>query len=572
MSIFSSNAQFGNDIAGGFDSWMPGGSFGSVARGAQSGMNQLGQSLRQSIGSWMPKSGTNRGGWGSGAGPQFGQNDFTLNDDGESYAPFGGRSGGGGFSDNRYSSAYNQLGQLQNDIQNGRDGNSGQALDYFGRQEKQQKISELYKNTMNFDGETQRQLAQVQDELAKRKAQEDLRNPRLYNGVANTNEMLQNEARAKWGVGASQTYADGGRIGWGAGNQQGENLREAARRGVPVSNMLQDKGDFDAKVFDQGQSIYNPAAGSAADPFTWIGHNSYHSMGLGAGEGNTNHGAVYGGDFWDPRTGANGYERDQLLGIKDWQWDKFHKNNLSFGGGNYIGDKNYGKLAQGYDFQGPTPGGKTTGDIAVPNYGDTRYSYGRGSTGSGSSGGLDPGYMVGDPARLAEFDKRTKSVIDDLRARRAQGGYGAPGLTDVNNAIDAANRFRQQLELNGGKAYQRGYGGGAALNPASDYRAGYPSPSQYISSGDLNRIESHINDIVLGGPVGSGVLSTGNDVFEQGDYGQSSTPAPRMSEYQRMRSPYRNMADGFDNGYYNALNDSSFGRGNYRPQSFWRTR
>lgn len=553
MSIFSSNAQFGNDIAGGFDSWMPGGSFGSVARGAQSGMNQLGQSLRQSIGSWMPKSGTNRGGWGNGAGPQFGQNDFTLNDDGESYAPFGGRSGGGGFSDNRYSSAYNQLGQLQNDIQNGRDGNSGQALDYFGRQEKQQKISELYKNTMNFDGETQRQLAQVQDELAKRKAQEDLRNPRLYNGVANTNEMLQNEARAKWGVGASQTYADGGRIGWGAGNQQGENLREAARRGVPVSNMLQDKGDFDAKVFDQGQSIYNPAAGSAADPFTWIGHNSYHSMGLGAGEGNTNHGAVYGGDFWDPRTGANGYERDQLLGIKDWQWDKFHKNNLSFGGGNYIGDKNYGKLAQGYDFQGPTFGGPSRGPEANPSYdpqgalpGMVQYWRGQGYS----------------PSQIDRLIEKNGGTLPPRAYVPTNGPYG-----DTQNERQAANDYYGKL-----------VGGGYKPEVSSDYvkqMQKFLENSNSRFSGmqqELRRITNPIYDIPNGGAVGSGVLSTGNDVFEQGDYGQSSTPAPRMSEYQRMRSPYRNLADGFDNGYYNALNDSSFGRGNYRPQSFWRTR
>lgn len=501
MSIFSSNAQFGDDMASGFNSWMPGGSFGATARGAQSGMNQLGQSLRQSIGSWMPRSGTNAGGWGNGAGPQFGQNDFTLNDNGDSYAPFGARSGGGGFSDNRYSSAYNQLGQLQNDIQNGRDGNSGQALDYFGRQEKQQKISELYKNTMNFDGETQRQLAQVQDELAKRKAQEDLRNPRLYNGVANTNEMLQNEARAKWGVGASQTYADGGRIGWGAGNQQGENLREAARRGVPVSNMLQDKGDFDAKVFDQSQSIYNPAAGSAADPFTWLGRSSYNTMGIGAN--NTSDVAYGAGGVWNPAQWGSHFEEGggyDAQGGGNAQWNKFHKNNLSFGGGNFVGSS-------------PEQDANRLSWYKRPQTWGSNYSWPQGE-GYWQEGGEYP--------RSQREFYRQQRIQEDAES---QPGYRKP----IYDTGDMAG-----------------------------------SPYRQIRSG--------ISDIGFGGAVGSGVLSTGNDVFEAGDYGQSSAPAPRMSEYQRMRSPYRNMADGFDNGYYNALNDSSFGRGNYRPQSFWRTR
>lgn len=483
----------------GVNSWMPGGSFGATARGAQSGMNQLGQSLRQSIGSWMPKSGTNAGGWGNGAGPQFGQNDFMLNDNGDSYSPFG-RSGGGsngGYSDNRFGSAYKQIGQLQNDIQSGRDGNSGQALDYFGRQEKQQKISELYKNTMNFDGETQRQLAQVQDELAKRKAQKDLQNPKLYNGVQNTNEMLQNEARAKWGVGASQTYADGGRIGWGAGNQQGVNLKEATKFGVPVSNMLMDKGNFDANIFDQGQSIYNPESGSAGDPFTWIGHNSYHSQGLGAGEGNTNNGAVYGGDFWDPRTGANGYERDQALGSYDWQWDKFHKNNLSYGGGNFIGSS--------------------------PEQDRNRLTWGNMPSTWGRAGVFPPG---------AEF----------------YSPNGAGGRQEAD--------WQRQQNPEG-------------IVPGARYPKGWQAP--VYDYGGMQKITSSVYDVPNGGAVGSGVLSTANDVFEQGNYGQSSTPSPRMSDYQRMLTPYRNLADGFDNGYYNALNDSSFGRGTYRPKSFWRT-
>lgn len=554
MSIFSSNAQFGGDIMSGVNSWMPGGSFGATARGAQSGMNQLGQSLRQSIGSWMPRSGTNAGGWGNGAGPQFGQNDFMLNDNGDSYTPFG-RSGGGsngGYSDNRFGSAYDQIGRLQNDIQSGRDGNSGQALDYFGRQEKQQKISELYKNTMNFDGETQRQLAQVQDELAKRKAQKDLQNPKLYNGVANTNEMLQNEARAKWGVGASQTYADGGRIGWGAGNQQGVNLKEATRFGVPVSNMLMDKGNFDANIFDQGQSIYNPESGSAGDPFTWIGHNSYHSQGLGAGEGNTNHDSVLVGDINDKASGANGYERYLANDGPNRLWNTFHTKDYSFGGGNYIGDKNYGKSNQGYDFQGPTPGGSSKGPQANPSYdpqgalpGMIQYWRGQGYS----------------PSQIDRLIEKNGGTLPPTASVPTNGPYG-----DTQNERKAAEDYYGKL-----------VGGGYKPEISSDYMKYLQkflenSNSRFTGMQEqLRRITSPIYDIPNGGAVGSGVLSTANDVFEQGNYGQSSTPSPRMSDYQRMLTPYRNLADGFDNGYYNALNDSSFGRGTYRPKSFWRT-
>lgn len=606
MSIFTSNADFGSQLRDSFNSWMPGGSFGAaaggIARGIQGGFSQLGNSMRESMGSW-----------GQQRQPQpFGQQDFQLNDS-SARVPFGGRMSGdnmqgnaGGYNDNRFNSAYNQIGQLQRDIQNGRDGNSGQALDYFGRQEKQQKISELYKNTQNFDGETQRQLAQVQDEWAKRKAQKDLANPRLYNGVANTNEMLQNEARAKWGVGALQTYADGGRIGWGAGNQQGENLREAAKMGVPVSGMLMDKGNFDANIFDQGNAIYNPEAGSAADPFTWLGHSSYNTMGIGAN--NTSDVAYGAGGVWNPAQWGSHFEEG---GGYDWgggaqgQWNKFHKNNLSYGGGNFIGDSNYGKSSKAYDFQGPTFGGPSVGGQASPSY-----------DGKLSSGMVPYWRSQGySPAQIDQLIQQNGGTLPPRAHVPTNGPYG-----DTQNEQKAANDYYGKL-----------VGGGYKPEVSSDYVKQMQkflenSNSRFSGMGEqLQRITSPAYDAPSGGAVGSGRLSTSlgndvfnepvyypnygmppvgeeqfkwidnfardrgvnpdaykpsrpsrvssyNDVFDQGNYGSSYRQAARQGDYQRMTSPYYNFADGFDNGYYGVQNDSTFGMGNYRPKSFWRTK
>ncbi len=178
-----------------------------------------------------------------------------------------------------------QIGKLQNDIKSGYDGNSNQKLGYWDAQEKRNQVSEIYKRTMDWNQGDMQQLAQVQDDDAKATAQKYIANPRLYNGVQNTNEMLQNEMRSKWGVGASQAVADGGRAGWGAGNQQLVNLDRAEQNtGKGVARSLRDKAGFDAALYDQSNAIYQPEAGTAGDPFSWIGHGGYSSQGIAGGD------------------------------------------------------------------------------------------------------------------------------------------------------------------------------------------------------------------------------------------------------------------------------------------------
>jgi hypothetical protein len=492
---------------------------GAIGNGIRLGTQQLGRSMGQSLASWRP--GVRQpqmapdmvGGWGQqGMGQRLADNmpsgrrqqwlpDIGGMDSMPSSGGSGGGSGGGqDWTDNRFGSAYNQIGQLQNDIQNGRDGNSGQALDYHSRQEKQQKIRDLYKNTQNWDGETQRQLAQVQDEDAKLRAREYMQKPRLYRGEQNTNEMMQAEGAAKWGVGAQQAYADGGRIGWGAGNQQGENLRAAAKRGVPVSGMLMDKGNFDAKVYDQGQSIYNPAAGSAADPFGWLGRSTYQTMGIGAN--NTSDTAYGGGGVWNPAAWGSHYEQGggyDASGGAQGQWNKFHQNNLSFGGGNYIGSS--------------------------PEQDANRLSWGNMPATWGRAGVFPPG---------SEF----------------YGPNGAGGRQEAD--------WQRQQNPEG-------------IVPGMNYPPGWRPP---IYDHGTQRITSSVYDVPNGGAVGSGRLSTslGNDVFDQGSYGSTSQQAPRMSNAERILTQYRNMADGFDGGYFGAQTGAYSGVGNYRPKSFWMTK
>ena len=138
---------------------------------------------------------------------------------------------------------------------------------------------------MDWNNGDEQQLARVSDEDAKATAQKALLNPKLYNGVENTNEMLQNEMRAKWGVGAESAVNAGGRSGWGAGNQQLVNLNRAeGNTGRPIAQSLKDKAGFDAAMYDQSEAIFQPVKGSFADPFSWIGRNRYQSQGMGSGD------------------------------------------------------------------------------------------------------------------------------------------------------------------------------------------------------------------------------------------------------------------------------------------------
>ena len=417
----------GSSLGGSFKSWFGGGSSGgSLFSGLGKAAGSLGSSLMGSLGSWFGGGNSQSysgdpngymmqgfgsldqyaaGGW-AGSGEPFvaGENGreiiwpgaqaaYVMNNQQTERLMGGGGFGGygqsnGGYSQgsgSRYGGALSDIGGWQQQLQSGYN-TSNQQLGYFERQELSQKISERYRSTMNWNDGSQMQLAQVADATAKEQARRWLQNPTKYKGVINDNEYARMSLRATYGTGAVDAVTAGGRAGWGAGDQMLANLQEAQAIGVPVSQQLLDQARFDKSSWQQGTSIFNPMGNM--DPTNWIGRGSYHSMGVGAGEGNTNYGAVYGGDFWDTASGANGSERMDALGGKQYMWDKFHggvgagyekikdmwsffkSGNYSFGGGNFIGDRNYGRSVKDYAFQGPTNGGPSKGDIALPHYDD----------------------------------------------------------------------------------------------------------------------------------------------------------------------------------------------------------
>lgn len=426
---------------------------------------------------------------------------------------------GGG---DRYSAGLADIDRWQQQLLTGMDG-AGKSLGYYDRQEIQQKIQDKYKNTMNWNTGDEMQLAQVADAMAKEQARRWLQNPPTYNGVVNTNELQRMTLRAQYGTGAVDGVTAGGRASWGAGDQMQKNLLAAADLGVPVPAELLAKAGFDADGWRQAQQTFQPMG--LADPSSWIGKGSYHSMGVGAGEGNTNNGAVYGGDFWDTKSGANGYERYLAMGGPDKLWNSYHSGNYSFGGGNYIGDKNYGKSTKGYDFQGPSKGGR--GSQATPSY--------------------DPGGALPGMVQYWRGQGYSSSMIDKLIT--ANGGT-LPPTARVPSSYDTKNEqmdaIRYYQKLTGGTSHPelgtidgfKGYAQGKLSQFAE--MAG-------IGGSGLTRIESWGLDVPSGGAVGApGKLTTSNDVFD--NYGTGYGGAARMTDSQRMNSPYRNFADGFADG------------------------
>ena len=176
----------------------------------------------------------------------------------------------------------------------------------------------------------------------------------------NSYRAIKDEDIARHGIGAVNMD----RAGAGAGNQQGGNIRQFIAKGGAASADI-------VKAFDREDYLFNRAAaastaGSPSDPFTWLGHSSYKTMGISAN--NTDSIAYGSGGIWNPGAWGSHYEQG---GGYDWsggaqgQWDKFHNSNLSFGGGNFIGGK---PSVSQYDFQGPTLGKR--GSIASPSYDD----------------------------------------------------------------------------------------------------------------------------------------------------------------------------------------------------------
>ncbi len=632
----------GSSLGGSFKSWFGGGSSGgSLFSGLGKAAGSLGSSLMGSLGSWFGGGNSQSysgdpngymmqgfgsldqyaaGGW-AGSGEPFiaGENGreiiwpgaqaaYVMNNQQTERLMGGGNYGYSQGSGGRYTGALSDIGGWQQQLQSGYN-SSNQQLGYFERQELSQKIAERYRTTMNWNDGSQMQLAQVADATAKEEARRWLQNPTRYNGVINDNEYARMSLRATYGTGAVDGVTAGGRAGWGAGDQMLANLQKAQAMGIGVSQQLLDQARFDKSSWQQGTSIFNPMGNM--DPTNWIGRGSYHSMGVGAGEGNTNYGAVYGGDFWDPRTGANGSERFDAMGGKDYMWDKFHggvgagyekikdmwsffkSGNYSFGGGNFIGDKNYGRSVKDYAFQGPTFGGPSKGDIAVPQYSDKVWPRPKNWEENLADAGYpykpEGGNVNGLDMSREALSRRAKQTVAGSEEGRGiadyfsklLGGKYTPELGTIEgfkqNARKLINSWKPQQSNS--NAPSPGSGlleqmfkplSGAADSWKSTKQIDIPGLGPLASSVDLealmarafgmNRIESHMNGIGYGGAVGApGRLTTSyggsyGDVFDQ----QTSI---------RARNPYYNMADGFDSGYFGARTGADIGA--TRPRSGW---
>lgn len=432
-------------------------------------------------------------------------------------------SGGSGAAGNSaamgpYNASLTTLAQLQNQLASGKN-SSGQPLGYYDRQEIQTQISQLYNQTMNWNTGDEQQLAKVMDEKAKAEARAYLNNPTTYNGVVNSNEYQKMTLQATYGLNAQQVVADGGHAGWGAGDQQLALLQEAQPLGVGVPTSLLVKAGFDSQHWDQSQQIYNPAAGSPGDAMSWNTGLAYNSMGVGAGQGYTNNDAAYGsGGIWNPAVWGSYYEPGggyDATGGAQGMWNKFQKSNLSYGGGNYIGDPNYGKIATQYDFSGPTNGGPSIGGQANPTY---------------DSQGALPGmiqYWRGQGYSPAQIDQ----LIE------ANGGT-LPPKASVPNSYDTKNEqmdaIRYYQKLTGGTSHPelgtidgfKGYAEGKLSQFAE--MAG-------IGGSELTRITSPVFDAPNGGAVGSGKLTTSNpanDVFNSPVNASYADSMPPIGEEQ----------------------------------------
>ncbi len=616
--------SLGSSLMGSVSSWFGGGASGggNLLSGLGKAAGSIGSSLGASLGSWGSLFGIGKREWGgnvNGGSPYLtGENGpelfvpsssgYIMNN-GATRSMFGQYGGMGG--GDQYSAALSDIGGYQRQLQSGLT-QDGKQLGYWDRQELSQKVQDKYKYTMNWNSGDERMLAQVSDDMAKAQARAWLQNPTKYNGVVNDNEYARMTLRAQYGTGAVDVAVAGGRVSWGAGDQMGVWLDQAAQLGVPIPRQLRDKAEFDAKNWSNSQSTFNPTGNM--DPFNWIGRGSYHSQGMGAGEGNTNNGAVYGGDFWDTNSGANGSERMDAMGGKDfmWQkfhgfkgsgyenvkdmWQKFHSGNYSYGGGNYVGDKNYGKTTKNFAFQGPTNGGPSIGGIATPNYGD---GPGRGSTyeinddGTMSPiGGYSSGYedwmkrtLQGKYAQGHSQKERDDALFNATKAdqiadtNRLRKQLGNPNYEPELGTIAALKQYMKKFLANSNSAFtgDRKNNGGFTSADLIGKQEGLNRDSwaarkntqiydnqrmgEYLNQimepldgSGLRRIESHMTGTVSGGAVGSGRLSTslGNDVFDSQNYGYSGSASARLNSSQRMNTQYKNFAEGYGDGVIGA--------------------
>ena len=213
------------------------------------------------------------------------------------------------------------------------------------------------------------EVRKLTDQSAMAKARQRIRDAQAgksIDGLAaqdylNSYRAIKDEDISIHGIGAANAYT----AALGGGNQLSENLRRAQAMGVSVSNRLLSYGlasDADWNKTAGGQGL---ALGSLA------GNLSYQTMGIGAN--NTSSIAYGSGGIWNPGTWGSHYEQG---GGYDWgggaqgQWNKFHSSNLSYGGGNFIGDSSYGRR-QFPGFAGTTFERNRANQGLVDQYGDS---------------------------------------------------------------------------------------------------------------------------------------------------------------------------------------------------------
>lgn len=483
---------FGDMLGQSASSWMPQGGMGAIGRGISNGFQQLGQSMGQSLASWRPGGQQPRmapdmmAGWsGQSGGQPGGMGQYLANNAPgvQQYTP--------------QNAALSRIGDFR---QRAADASrAGRPLSYFELQEGNAQAFDDYKRNLDWNNTAELDLAKVMDGRVKARAAKQNEQDRMDGGGGvNFNwRAVANNLQAQDGLGFTRAVEGGGRALFADGNQQSQFLDDAAAEGVQVSGDLRKRANFMRDVWNQQDEI----SGGDNDSRSWLktgsvyGPKAYKSMGM---SGN-NTDVAFGTDQpYDPRNGANGMERADALGAKDWQWQKFHNSNVSYGGGNYVGSS--------------------------PQQDQNRLSWHNMPKSWGRAGVFPPGSEFYSP-------------------------NGAGGRDD------AAWQRQQNPE---------------GIVPGATYPKGWQAPV-YDYGGQV--IRSGINGIGFGGAVGApGTLSMGPDVFDQGNYGTTSVQAPVMSSSERMLSQYRNMADGFDGGYYGAQTGAYSGLGNYRPRSFWMTK
>lgn len=349
-------------------------------------------------------------------------------------------------------------------------------------------------NNVGLEDEVRR----LTDQTAMAKARQRIRDAqagRSIDGLAaqdylNSYRAIKDEDISIHGIGAANAYT----AALGGGNQLSENLRRAQGMGVSVSNRLLNYGlasDNDWNKTAGGQGL---ALGSLA------GNLSYKTMGISAN--NTSSVAYGSGGIWNPGAYGSHYEQG---GGYDWgggaqgQWDKFHNSNLSYGGGNFIGDASYGRRMMDM-YGGTARDARNSSKGTTDYYGPSDFPYAPGNRrafvdeknlgkytigGPIASGTIDPGAnltelikqwsgagikgasldqlirMFGGSlppvANVPTFDQTRNEQLEAIRYyQKLTGGTSHPALGTIDGFREyAQGRLGQFAEMSGFGGYSR---------------------------------------------------------------------------------------------------------------------